>query len=89
MSPFKLTVKLRFYLFYFLWSYVCLPVGSEQKCGQHDKTHCQRRTKGTEDSLGKDETRVLPTETAGEEIQFGYRDTTFIFFDRTREDKIF
>ena len=45
---------------------VRLPVGSEQKYGQHDKTRCERRTKGTEDGLGKGETRVLPTETAGE-----------------------
>jgi hypothetical protein len=52
---------------------VRLPVGSEQKYGQHHKTHCQRRIKGTEDGLGKGETRVLPTETAGKERQFGYR----------------
>jgi len=68
-------------MFYFLWSYVVrLPVGSEQNYGQHGKTHFRRRTEGTEDGLGKGETRVLPTERVGEERQFGYRDTTFIKF---------
>ena len=77
-------------MFYSLSSYVVrLLVRSEQKHDQHDKTHCHRRTKGTEDGLGKGETRVLLTETVGEERQFGYRDNTFMFIDRIREDKIF
>jgi hypothetical protein len=48
--------------------------------GQHGETHFQRRTEDAEDGLGKGETRVLPTETVGEEKQFDYRDAIFIHF---------
>jgi hypothetical protein len=32
-----------------------------EKYGQHDKAHCQCGSKGSEDGLGKVETRFIPT----------------------------